>query len=76
MLLKKPNNPMSEKKKPKLSKLKTKTFPLGRSAKTGRFTTVEKTRDHPNTHVAERVPKLGGYDDTEDRPRPPRSRKR
>jgi len=66
---------MSKKKKPKSSKLKTKTFPLGRSAETGRFTTVKKARDHPNTHVVERVPK-SGYGDAEDRPRPARLKKR
>lgn len=35
----------------------------GRDAKTGEFTTVEKARNHPGTHVVERVPKPG-YGDT------------
>jgi len=45
---------------------KTKTFPLGRSAETGRFTTVKKAKDHPKTHVVERVPKPG-YGDTKEK---------
>jgi len=35
----------------------------GRDAGTGKFTTVEKARQQPNTHVVERVPKPG-YGDT------------
>jgi hypothetical protein len=35
----------------------------GRDARTGEFTTVEKAREKPNTHVVERVPKPG-YGDT------------
>ena len=35
----------------------------GRDARDGRFTSVEKARSHPNTHVVERVPKPG-YGDT------------
>ena len=31
----------------------------GRSAKTGRFESVEKARQHPNTSVVERVPLPG-----------------
>jgi hypothetical protein len=31
----------------------------GRDAETGQFTTVEEARDHPSTHVVERVPKPG-----------------
>jgi len=41
----------------------SKTVTHGRSAETGRFTTVEKAREHPRTHVVERVPKPG-YGDT------------
>lgn len=32
------------------------TRPAGRNAETGRFTTVEKARNNPKTHVVERVP--------------------
>lgn len=39
------------------------TTTKGRSAETGRFTTVEKARSKPTTHVVERVPKPG-YGDT------------
>ena len=39
------------------------TTPRGRDARTGEFTTVEKARERPNTHVVERVPKPG-YGDT------------
>jgi hypothetical protein len=39
-----------------------KTFLIGRSAKTGRLTSVEKARDNPNTHVVERMPKAGEGD--------------
>ena len=35
----------------------------GRDAKTGHFTTVKEARQHPSTHVVERVPKPG-YGDT------------
>ena len=41
----------------------SKTTTRGRDARTGHFTTVEKAREHPNTHVVERVPKPG-YGDT------------
>lgn len=41
----------------------SKTTLRGRDAKTGEFTTVEKARKHPGTHVVERVPKPG-YGDT------------
>jgi hypothetical protein len=40
-----------------------KTSPRGRDARTGHFTTVKKAREHPSTHVVERVPKPG-YGDT------------
>lgn len=42
----------------------SKTTLKGRDAKTGEFTTVEKARRQPSTHVVERVPKPG-YGDTE-----------
>lgn len=42
---------------------KSKTTQRGRSAKTGQFTTIEKARKKPSTHVVERVPKPG-YGDT------------
>jgi len=35
----------------------------GRDAKTGEFSTVREARQHPSTHVVERVPKPG-YGDT------------
>jgi len=38
---------------------KSKTTLRGRNAKTGEFTTVEKARKKPSTHVVERVPKPG-----------------
>jgi len=41
----------------------SKTSLRGRSAKTGRFTKVEKAREYKNTHIVERVPKPG-YGDT------------
>lgn len=37
----------------------TRTFLVGRNAKTGALTSVEKARRHPNTHVVERMPKAG-----------------
>jgi hypothetical protein len=40
----------------------SKTSQRGRDARTGEFTTVEKARNHPNTHVVERVPKPGHGD--------------
>ena len=40
-----------------------KTTPRGRDADTGHFTTVKEAKDHPKTHVVERVPKPG-YGDT------------
>jgi hypothetical protein len=42
----------------------SKTTNKGRSAGTGQFTTVQKARNNPNTHVVERVPKPG-YGDTD-----------
>jgi hypothetical protein len=39
------------------------TSPRGRDARTEHFTTVKKAREHPSTHVVERVPKPG-YGDT------------
>jgi len=41
----------------------TKTFPLGRNAKTGEFMPVKEARKHPNTTTVERIPKPG-YGDT------------
>ena len=41
----------------------SKTTPRGRDAGTGQFTTVKEAKDHPKTHVVERVPKPG-YGDT------------
>ncbi len=41
----------------------SKTSLHGRNAETGKFTTVEKARENPKTHVVERVPKPG-YGDT------------
>lgn len=42
---------------------KSKTFPVGRDSKTGRFVPVEKARQRPGTTVVERIPKPG-YGDT------------
>lgn len=39
------------------------TTPRGRDARDGQFTTVKEARQHPRTHVVERVPKPG-YGDT------------
>ncbi len=41
----------------------SKTTLRGRDADTGQFTTVKEAKDHPKTHVVERVPKPG-YGDT------------
>jgi hypothetical protein len=41
----------------------SKTTLRGRDAEDGRFTTVKEAREHPKTHVVERVPKPG-YGDT------------
>lgn len=41
----------------------SKTTLRGRDADNGQFTTVEEAREHPRTHVVERVPKPG-YGDT------------
>lgn len=40
----------------------SKTVTRGRSAETGRFVPVKKAREHPRTHVVERVPKPGHGD--------------
>jgi hypothetical protein len=40
----------------------SKTFLIGRNARTGRLTTVEKAREKPATHVVERMPKAGHGD--------------
>ena len=39
-----------------------KTSPRGRDTRTGEFTTVEKARERPSTHVVDRVPKPGHGD--------------
>lgn len=39
-----------------------KTHKEGRDAKTGEFTTVKEAREHPRTHVVERVPNSGHGD--------------
>ena len=41
---------------------KGKTFPIGRNAGSGRFTTVRQAEKRPSTHVVERVPKAGHGD--------------
>jgi hypothetical protein len=41
----------------------SRTTTHGRDARDGRFTTVKEARQHPATHVVERVPKPG-YGDT------------
>jgi len=41
----------------------SKTSLRGRDAGSGQFTTVKEAREHPKTHVVERVPK-SGYGDT------------
>jgi len=38
-----------------------KTYKIGRSAKTGRFTTIKKAKAKKNTHVVETIKKRG-YD--------------
>jgi len=45
----------------------SKSFPIGRNAKTGRLTTVEKAREKPATHVVERMPKAGQGDTRTDK---------
>jgi hypothetical protein len=40
----------------------SRTTTHGRSARSGRFTTVEKAKKNPDTHVVERVPKPGHGD--------------
>jgi hypothetical protein len=40
----------------------SKTFPIGRDAKTGELTTVKEARKHPATHIVERMPKKGRGD--------------
>ena len=44
---------------------KSKTFLLGRDAKTGEFIPVKEARRRPTTTTVERVPK-SGYGDTKD----------
>lgn len=38
------------------------TFLIGRNAETGELTTVKEAREHPKTHVVERMPKVGHGD--------------
>jgi hypothetical protein len=40
----------------------SKTSLKGRDADTGKFTAVKEAREHPKTHVVERVPKPGHGD--------------
>jgi hypothetical protein len=40
----------------------TKTFPIGRNAEKGYFTTVDYARSHPKNHIVERMPKPGRGD--------------
>lgn len=40
----------------------SKSFPIGRNAKTGRLTTVKKAQAKPATHTVERMPKRGRGD--------------
>lgn len=37
----------------------SKSFLIGRSAVTGKLTSVAKARTYPTTHVVERMPKVG-----------------
>ncbi len=41
---------------------KSKTFPIGRDAKTGRLIPVEEAKRRPNTTTVERMPKSGHGD--------------
>ena len=47
----------------------SKTFRVGRNAKTGELTTVKEAEKHPNTHTVERMPKPG-YGDTKPEKKP------
>jgi hypothetical protein len=40
----------------------TKSFQIGRNAETGRLTPVHYAKEHPKTHVVERMPKPGRGD--------------
>ena len=42
---------------------KSKTFLIGRNARTGKLASVKTAREHPNTYIVERMPKAG-YGDT------------
>ena len=46
-----------------MSTKSSKTFPLGRNARTGRFVEVKEAQRRPATNVVERIPKPG-YGDT------------
>jgi len=41
----------------KAEQMKSKSFKVGRSAKTGRFTTVKKATERKSTHVVETIKK-------------------
>jgi len=41
---------------------KSKTFPIGRDAKTGQFIPVEEAKGRPSTTTVERMPKAGHGD--------------
>lgn len=43
-------------------KKETKSFPIGRNAETGRLTSAQYAKEHPQTHVVERMPKSGRGD--------------
>lgn len=45
-----------------MSKNNTKTFPLGRDAKTGAFVSIREAQRRPNTTTIERIPKSGKGD--------------
>jgi hypothetical protein len=40
----------------------TKSYLIGRSAVTGKLTSVDRARAYPTTHVVERMPKPGNGD--------------
>lgn len=40
----------------------SKSFKIGRDARTGELTTVKEAREHPKTHVVEHMPKPGRGD--------------
>lgn len=40
----------------------SKTFEIGRHARTGELTPVKVAKQHPTTHIVERMPKRGNGD--------------